>query len=502
MKKITCIFFSLVILSAVIANAQQFTITLKPDACNGKDALIGDCVPCGYDNSNFGLADELSAIAWTNSGNPSNARSLIQFDLSTIPPASIIVSAQLYLYHNPSPASGNPGHSTMNGPNDAWLQRITSPWGENSVTWNNQPATTTQNQVALLASTIMTQDYLNINVSALVQDMIDNPSQSFGFLFSLQTETYYRSLLFASSDFPNAALHPQLVIQFLPSASPVCIDMKLDSGLCGGVDALIGDCVPCGYYNSNFGLADECSAIAWTNSGNPSNARSLLQFDLGNIPPAVIITNAVLSLFHNPNPASGNPGHSVMSGPNDALLQRITSPWSEFGVTWNSQPATTTQNEVTLPASTLMNQDYLNINVTALVQDMVNNPLQSFGFMLKLQNESYYRSMLFASSDHPDVSKHPVLLVCFIYPGATAIAEDASSIQTFSVYPNPAQGTINFSGVDFSRTTEIKIYNSTGALMITSHETNCDISSLSGGLYYAVLRQDDGILRHIKFVKE
>src|SRR5262249_35786347 len=147
---------------------------------------------------------------------------------------------------------------------------------------------------------------------------------------------------------------------------------KPDDSECGGKDALIADCVPCGYDTSNWGLHPDFAAAAWTNMGNPSNERSLVQFDLSSIPPSAQITSALLSLFHNPTPASA-PGHSQLSGPNDALLQRITSTWDEMTVTWNTQPTTTTQNQVTLPPSTSATQDYTNIDVTALVQDMVNN---------------------------------------------------------------------------------------------------------------------------------
>src|SRR6266496_3176044 len=148
MKKNTHLLTALLILT--ISNSfAQITLNLKNDACSGKDAIIADCVPCGYDNMNFGTLDEFAAIAWTNNGNPSNERGLIQFDLTAIPQASTIVSAQLSLFHNPNPASGNPGHSQMSGSNDALLQRITSTWDESTVTWNTQPAITNQNEVNL-----------------------------------------------------------------------------------------------------------------------------------------------------------------------------------------------------------------------------------------------------------------------------------------------------------------------------------------------------------------
>ena len=44
-----------------------------------------------------------------------------------------------------------------------------------------------------------------------------------------------------------------------------------------------------------------------------------------------------------------------------------------------------------------------------LIEDMVANPLESHGFMYRLQNEDHYRAMIFASSDHEDSDLHPKL---------------------------------------------------------------------------------------------
>ncbi len=65
------------------------------------------------------------------------------------------------------------------------------------------------------------------------------------------------------------------------------------------------------------------------------------------------------------------------------------------------------KNQVELPASTSQFQDYTNIDITALVQEMINEPSTNYGFMIKLNNENYYRSMLFATSDYSNAAKHP-----------------------------------------------------------------------------------------------
>ena len=477
------------------------TVILKLDSCKGKDATIADCAPCGYPNSNYGDHEDFIASSWTNSGSQSNTRALIDFDLSRIPAGAVITNAKIFLYHNPSSSSGNNGHAQNGGSNAAWLRRITDAWDEYTVTWNNQPATTTQNQVTLPASSSNNQDYLNVDVTALVQDMVANPQQSFGFLFQLQTETPLRSMLFASSDYPNAALHPKLEVSYTDTSSATCISLRPDNSTCNnGVDAVIGDCGPCGYPNSNYGNHEDFIASSWTNSGNLSNTRALINFDLSAVPANAIITSAGLSLYYNPASSSGNNGHSQNGGSNAAWLRRITAAWDEHTVTWNNQPATSTQNEVTLAASNSNNQDYMNIDVAALVQDMISNPQQSFGFMLQLKTESPLRSLLFASSDHPNSALHPKLDLC--YTVATGI-KNATPGTAISVYPNPSTGAFHVQLPDGIVNGTIKLLNPTGEKVYESALTgklNTISVDLATGIYFVQVTAN-GYVYTTKFIK-
>jgi hypothetical protein len=199
-----------------LAASAQTTLTLQPDAATGKDAELFSCIPCGYSNQNFGNIAENCAIAWTKNGADHKIRSLIQFDLSSIPAGATVISATLSLSWAPGSDEGN--HFGIFGSNKAWLQRVTSSWQENTVTWNNQPTTTTTNRVAVAGSTSGTQNYPNINVRILVQDMVNDPAHSFGFMLRLQTETVYKKLVFASSDHWNPALRPKLVVVYTSHA--------------------------------------------------------------------------------------------------------------------------------------------------------------------------------------------------------------------------------------------------------------------------------------------
>src|SRR5207302_3584445 len=114
-----------------------------------------------------------------------------------------------------------------------------------------------------------------------------------------------------------------------------------------------------------------------------------------------------------------NGEHSSLSGSNEAVLQRITAAWSESTVTWNNQPATTNQNEVILSQSTAIHQDYLSIDVLNLVNDMLQNPSSSFGFMIKLQTEIRITTMKFETIDNADCNIHTKHVIT--YPSSTPV---------------------------------------------------------------------------------
>lgn len=439
-----------------LALGQAVTIILQPDAECGKDAWLSGCFSCGQDTVNFGTMAEFDACGWTVSGQTANVRSVIEFDLTSIPAGSTVQSAYLSLYFNPNSSNGN---QTQFGLNDAYLSKVTSPWFENTVTWVNQPATTPVNQTYLPVSTTSTQDYLNLDVTAMTQDFVNNPSANYGMMLKLINEATYRCLLFASSDHFNAALRPKLEVTYLPAIT-TCVSYQYSN--CNGIDALVSGCVPCGYDTSNFGDAPEFDAIAWTNGGNISNCRGLIYWDLSSIPVTAVVTSATLSLYGYNSPANGH--HDPLTGANDAYINKVIGPWSENVVTWNTKPSVSPVNQAYLTASTTPTQDYTNIDVTAMVQDMIVNPSGNYGMMLQLVTESFYRKLVFASSDNADPAKHPRLDICFTAPVAVNEIDDENSlIVTQDIFSGNVKV---ISGHNFKNDASIALYNSAGQMVM------------------------------------
>ncbi len=209
------LFLLIILLYISDVSLSQSTLILQPGAEDGKDAHLSSLSP----NTNAGDRDENTAMAWTNQGVPFILRAVIEFNLTSIPQGSLVESAYLSLYNNPDASANNGEHSSLSGPNTCWLLRITEEWDEHTVTWNNQPATTWLHQVTLHKEISPHHDYENINVTQLIQDMVDDPETGHGFLFRLITEQLYRCMTFGSSDCADSTLHPKLVVTYFPASS-------------------------------------------------------------------------------------------------------------------------------------------------------------------------------------------------------------------------------------------------------------------------------------------
>ncbi len=348
-------------------SAQNVILTLKPNANDGKDAYLSSFGP----TSNYGTHPELSGDAWTCNSLPCFARGLLQFDLSSIPIGSLINSASLSLYANPTPLNG--GGISMQGLNDAILQRVVAAWDENTITWDIQPSAVNQNQVQLPQSSTPFEDYLGIDVKLLVQDMINDPTNSHGFLLRLIDEVYYASLIFASSDFADSSKWPEITIDYTPPQS-TCVTFYLNQD--NGKDAYLSSFDP----TLNFGSHLELSGDAWTCNSLPCYGRGLFYFDISQIPQNAILQSANLSLFANPTPVNGN--GVAMQGFNESEILRVTSAWNENTVTWSTAPTFNMANGFLLHESSAPYEDYINNDIAPMVQDMVSNPASIYGFMI------------------------------------------------------------------------------------------------------------------------
>ena len=250
--------------------------------------------------------------------------------------------------------------------------------------------------------------------------------------------------------------------------------------------------------NTNYGTQPQFAANAWTFSGTPGVVRSVIDFyPQAWLPTGAQLTSATLTLYGLTTNGYGFGQHDPLSGSNACWLERVVTNWNENTVTWNTQPQTTTLNRVSIPQSTSGNQNY-SIDVTQLVIDMLQNPLMNYGFMIKLQNEQYYRRMNFYSSDYLVDSLRPELKICF-KPSTIGVSPIKRNF-TLKVFPNPANDILNITISELKQEARLRIFDVSGRILlekaISSRQSQINVAGFAKGVYILEIRSDkSGIAR-------
>jgi hypothetical protein len=194
--------------SVTVVPSPIFTLSLSPSNNPGEFCLG---IWNGSDWSN-GTSIEEPLSAWTKDLEPTTLRSLLKFDLSSIPTNATIVSANLYLYSDTIPSNGDLVHANMGSDNSVLIQQVSATWAPSTLNWFNQPAALTTNEVIVPSTTL---PFLNINVDvkSLIGPMVSS-NANYGFLLSLQHEVEYTSRIFCSSYYSDVSRHPRLVVTY------------------------------------------------------------------------------------------------------------------------------------------------------------------------------------------------------------------------------------------------------------------------------------------------
>ncbi|MES2555114.1 MAG: DNRLRE domain-containing protein [Bacteroidota bacterium] len=459
------LYLSLFLVAFFSTNMQAQQLVLQPNATIGVDASLGYHDNYDTDNNNYGTDTYLKAycIPGASGGRNSN-RAVIRFDLSALPVGVTITSASLELTATGYLNATLPGHF---GNNAAYLTRMDGTWQENAVTWSNAPAIDASNQVLIPASVNSTQNY-SIDVTTMVSNMYTNPSTNYGFNLQLVNEdpSDDAGILFYSSDYSVAANRPKLIINYIGSSNEMDSLCTTSDGA-NGIDASLGYHYNYSAASTNYGsdLYFKAFCVPGAAGGANSN-RGLVYFDLSSVPAGSDVTSATLDLYGCGYINASFPGHY---GNNASKVYRVTSPWAENTVTWNTQPTYSASDYASLPASTTADQNY-QITTTALVEYMVQNPSTNYGFLLQLdtENPSDGSVMAFHSSDGANSAKYPKL--CLTYKIGyltieTQLYQPEAGLQLI-LFPNPTSGELTAQLTEgVFDPSELIVYNSMGQVI-------------------------------------
>jgi hypothetical protein len=164
------------------------------------------------------------------------------------------------------------------------------------------------------------------------------------------------------------------------------------------------------FATKNFNVYPRIAATAWTHSGQLIKYRTLLKFDLADIPAGASIQNATLFLYSDPVNTSGEISNQPLSGSNALYIERVTQSWDPTTVTWSNQPATTPTGRILLGASSSTVEN-IQIDISTLVREMITNQVTNYGLLLSEQSEVQFRSRNYASTDHANATLHPKLVI-------------------------------------------------------------------------------------------
>lgn len=229
-------------------------ITIQPGPEDGMDARLHGYYP----DQNFGDVNEFLSYYWTFDGYPAPGYSIVKFDLSEIPENVIVTGAWLSLSHIVSPSAG------QSGENECYLRKVIEPWDEHTVTWNNMPEITTENEVFLEQSVTADQNYSDIDITAFVDDWYSNPEQNYGMMLQIVDFILYRSMKFASSDCVIEDLRPSLRVCFESVSNNSVLQSNSISVCPNPSNGLFNVFVPDNMLNSEFNIIDITGKIIST----------------------------------------------------------------------------------------------------------------------------------------------------------------------------------------------------------------------------------------------
>lgn len=174
------------------------TIIIQPDPTAGKDSFVYLGDPTG----NYGTNTSLQIY---RAAGVEKIRSLIQFDLSSIPAGSVIKSAVFawYLW------------DIYLASLDATIYRIDQDWGELTVTWNNQPTYADTIGSYLAPAGV---GWVTISITTAVQNWHKGIWANQGFIIRPTNVALSGASQFYSSDYlTDPSLRPKLTVNYIPS---------------------------------------------------------------------------------------------------------------------------------------------------------------------------------------------------------------------------------------------------------------------------------------------
>ena len=180
------------------------TVNVTAEAVSG-DAMVGSA---GLSNSNFSGLDFMNVMR-DDQTTPIIYRSFVSFKLSQIPTNAIITNATLKLVPK---TITNPVSYSYD------VERATSAWTENSITWANQSTTFSSDMISVDPTTSVSTLPHQIDVKSHVQNMVNYPYNNHGWRIHLNKENEVGNdygVTFYTANHVNPQFRPTLEVSYV-----------------------------------------------------------------------------------------------------------------------------------------------------------------------------------------------------------------------------------------------------------------------------------------------
>ena len=129
-----------------------------------------------------------------------------------------------------------------------------------------------------------------------------------------------------------------------------------------------------------------------------------LQADMSGIPANAIVLDASLNLYAG----------SVNNGADHSMyIDRITTSWTESGITWASVPGATSVGRISIPHAQTTTTGWQQLYLTNLAQYSVANPTTNYGWRIinQVTSGTIDKGVIYASSENAATAHRPYVIV-------------------------------------------------------------------------------------------
>jgi hypothetical protein len=178
--------------------APEQTLNIQPNAAIGKDTYVYDSAP----DDNWGTLDRVTA----GYDAATLVRAYLQFNLDLLPEDAVITGARIGLVYYSTSSSNIAQIGAYN---------VEGAWGEDTLTWNNQPAFSATVEDTASVPAGVTDGFVYWYIEDLVKGWFDGTITNYGVVLKDTDETTEEAWKrFHSSDWGTAHQRPELTILY------------------------------------------------------------------------------------------------------------------------------------------------------------------------------------------------------------------------------------------------------------------------------------------------